>query len=220
MALTFHRKIQPEGELGLWYIEEPEAYFLERLQLRRREYQQLELLKGNRRLEWLAARWLLHLMSGRKMRGNCLKDEFGKPYLSDSLYEISISHSHNQVAVLAAPRSVGVDIQKIIEKIERIVHKFMREPEIRSLRDASRLEHLHVYWGAKEALYKAYGRKELDFKEHIFIDPFGYNPEGGICTGHISKGEYLQFFEVKYELIEEAYVLVTALEDTGDMRIV
>jgi len=220
MALTFHQKIQPEGELGLWQIEETEEYFLERLQLRRREYQELEYLKGNRRLEWLAGRWLLHLMSGRKMRGSCLKDEFGKPYLSDSLYEISISHSHGQVAVLAAPCSVGVDIQKVIEKIDRIAHKFMREPEMRSLREATRIEHLHVYWGAKEALYKAYGRRSLDFKEHIFIDPFGYDLEGGICTGHISKGEYLQFFEVKYELIKGEYILVTALEDTGDIRIV
>ena len=220
MALTFHRKLQPEGELGLWNIEESEAYFLERLKLRRREYQQLDVLKGNRRLEWLAGRWLLHLMSGREMRGACLKDKFGKPYLSDSLYEISISHSRDQVAVLAAPRSVGVDIQKIIGKIERISHKFMREPEMRSLRDNTRLEHLHVYWGAKECLYKAYGRKALNFKEHIFVDPFGYNPEGGICTGHVSKDDYLQFFEVKYELIDKEYILVTALEDTGDLRIV
>jgi len=220
MSLKFHRKLKPEGELGLWQIEESEDYFLERLQLRRKEHQQLELLKGSRRLEWLAGRWLLHEMSGRKMRGACLKDEFGKPYLSDSLFDISISHSRDLVAVLAAPSSVGVDVQKMVGKIERIAHKFMREPETHSLRESTRLPHLHVYWGAKEALYKAYGRRQLDFREHIFIDPFGYDTNGGICTGHISKGEYLQFFEVHYEMIEEKYLLVWALEDKGDIRMV
>lgn len=220
MALLFHNYLQPEGEIGLWHIEETEDYFLERLQLRRKEHQQFDELKGNRRLEWLASRWLLHQMSGRTMRGACLKDENGKPYLTDSLFDISISHSREMAAVMAAPRGVGIDIQKVVEKIERISYKYMREPEMLSLRDHSRLEHLHVYWGAKEALYKAYGRRQLDFKSHIFIDPFGYNPDGGTCTGHISKDDFLQFYEISYQIINDEYMLVSAMEDIGDVRIV
>lgn len=219
MALLFHNNLQPEGELGVWKIEEDESYFLERMQLRRKEHQQLVALKGNRRLEWLASRWLLHRMSGRRMRGACIKDEHGKPYLTDSLFDISISHSRELVSVIAAPRSVGVDIQKIVEKIERISYKFMREPELFSLRDHTRLEHLHVYWGAKEALYKAYGLRELDFREHIFIDPFGYDSNGGIATGHISKGDFLQFYTIRYQMVDHGYMLVYAMEDVGDLRL-
>lgn len=217
MPLLFHRYLQPEGELGLWKIEEPESYFLDRLELLEVEKQQVDQMKGHRRLEWLAGRWLLHLMSGREQRGACLKDEYGKPYLSESLFDISLSHSRELASVMAAPRAVGVDVQRIVDKIELIAHKYMRPEEMESLEAASRLEHLHVYWGAKEALYKAYGRKKLDFKGHIFIEPFAYDVTLGQCRGYVQKEDFLQHFQLTYEQIED-YILVAGMEELGDVR--
>ena len=217
MPILFHRYLHPEGELGLWRIEEPEDFFLEQLQLSTKEAAYIQEIKGHRRLEWLAGRLLLHKMSGRDFRGACLKDEFGKPYLEGSLYDISLSHSREMASVLAAPRNVGVDIQKLVPKIERIAHKFMRPAESESLEANTRLEHLHVYWGAKECLYKAYGRKELDFREHIFIEPFVYDLEKGRCTGRVEKGKHVSWYQLYYEKIED-FMLVYALEDIGDVR--
>ncbi len=218
MPLLFHRYLQPEGELGLWRIEETEDFFLDRLDLSSVEEAYIEKMKGHRKLEWLAGRWLLHQMSGRSFRGACLKDEFGKPHLEGSLFDISISHSREMASVMAAPRSVGVDIQKLVGKIERLAHKYMRPEELASLQAATRLEHLHVYWGAKECLYKAYGRRQLDFREHLKIDPFDYDLSKGTFTGRVEKGEYLSFFELYYERIED-FILVYALEDIGDVRL-
>ena len=96
---------------------------MEKLELFPKELELIETIKGHRKLEWLASRWLLHLMSGRQIRGACLKDEFGKPYLVNSFYDISISHSRELVSVLAAPQAVGIDIQKIVGKIDSIAHK-------------------------------------------------------------------------------------------------
>ena len=219
MPLLFHRHVNPEGELGVWRIAEEESYFLERLNLFPKEELWLEKIKGHRRLEWLAGRWLLHLMSGRGDRGACLKDEFGKPYLENSLYEISISHSRELTSVMASPRLVGVDIQKLVGKIDRIVHKFMRQVEIESVKSNSRLEHLHVYWGAKEALYKAYGRRQLDFRKHIFVEPFTFDLNIGKCKGFVEKDNYHMDFELYYEQIEE-YILVYGTESLGDVRLV
>lgn len=219
MPLLFHRHINPEGELGVWRIAEEESYFLERLKLFPKEELWLEKIKGHRRLEWLAGRWLLHLMSGRGDRGACLKDEFGKPYLENSLYEISISHSRELTSVMASPRLVGVDIQKLVGKIDRIIHKFMRQVEIESVKSDSRLEHLHVYWGAKEALYKAYGRRQLDFRKHIFVEPFTFDLDIGKCKGFVEKDNYHLDFELYYEQIEE-YILVYGTESLGDVRLV
>lgn len=218
MPLFSHRYLQPEGELGLWKIEESEVFFLEQLLLTKEEENYIAAMRGHRRLEWLAGRWLLHQMSGRTLRGKCIKDEFGKPYLEGSLYQISISHSREMASVIAAPRSVGVDIQKLVEKIERIAHKYMRPEEMASLDPATRIEHLHVYWGAKESLYKAYGRKKLEFIEHIRIDPFSYDLDKGTCTGVVKKGDFESFFKLYYEKIED-FILVYALEDIGDLRI-
>jgi len=219
MAILIHRNIKGEGEIGLWKIEEEESFFADKLKLAYSEQQQIDLMKGHRRVEWYASRYLLHVMSGREKRGVCLKDEFGKPFLLDSLFDISISHSRELAAVIAAPCSVGIDIQRIVEKIERIAHKYMREEEMASLKEETRINHLHVYWGAKECLYKAYGQKKLDFKEHIFINPFEYDVTNGTCSGYVTKGERTFHFKLYYELIEEDYILVYALEDNGDQRI-
>ena len=218
MPQIYHKYLETEGELGLWKIEEDELFFYRQMSLSKVEQKQLEKIKGHRRLEWLASRWLLHKMSGRKFRGACLKDEFGKPYLQNSLFEISISHSRKIAAVIAAPVLVGIDIQKIVGKINSIAHKFMRPEETNSLNDETKLVHLHVYWGAKEALYKAYGRRALDFKQHIHIEPFSFSTKGGQFVGKIIKDEYFASFQLWYELIDD-FVLVYAKEDIGDQRI-
>ena len=211
MPLYLHRILKPEGEIGLWLITEPESYFLANLSLFPLEKKLLHDLKGHRKLEWLAGRWLLHYMSGRLDRGACYKDEFGKPHLENSPFQISLSHSREMASVMAAPNAVGIDIQKLVPKIERIAHKFMRDVEMESLQDATRLEHLHVYWGAKEALYKAYGRKQLDFRQHIHIQPFAFDWQNGRTTGEIKKGDFYAKYDIWYEQIG-AFVLVYAQE--------
>ena len=187
MPLHSHKEIASGGEIGIWQIQEEESFFLEQLQLSQVEEEQIQRIKGRRKLEWLAGRYLLHKMSGRSIRGICLKDEYGKPYLENSPYHISISHSHDMAAVIAAPQRVGIDIQFIVEKIDRIAHKFMRPEELESLKASTRLEQLHIYWGAKESLYKAYGRRLLDFREHIAITPFSFKPAGATIKGRIRK---------------------------------
>ncbi len=211
MGLILHQHLDPIGEIGLWRIEEPELFFIEQLLLTPEEDRQIGDMKGHRRLEWLAGRWLLHYMSGREIRGACLKDEYGKPHLENSVYQISISHSRKLAAVIAAPEPVGIDIQKLVPKISRIEHKFMRAAEIDSLEDETRLEHLHVYWGAKEALYKAYGRRQLDFRIHILIEPFAYDLKVGRCRGKIIKDDFSADYELWYSRLED-YILVYGRE--------
>ncbi|MEN0045776.1 MAG: 4'-phosphopantetheinyl transferase superfamily protein [Bacteroidota bacterium] len=218
MSLLSHHALPRRAEYAIWAIAESEDFFRAHLSLSTTELEQVNRIKGEgRRLEWLASRYLIHLMSGREKRGVLLKDEFGKPRLEDSPFHISISHSNRRAAAIAAPFSVGIDLQKIVGKIERIAHKYMRTNEMESLKEETRLEHLHVYWGAKEALYKAYGRKKLDFREHILIEPFEYDLEKGKAKGIVQREDFLQVFELHYELLDD-FVLVYALEqeETND----
>jgi len=212
MPIFYQKQILPQGELGIWKITETENYFLERLKIDDVEQLQFDQLKGRKRIEWLASRWLLHKMSGRIDRGACLKDDFGKPFLVDSNFHISISHSHDLVSVMASPLNIGVDIQFIVEKIGRLAHKFLSDDEFESLSPSQRIEHLHVYWGAKEALYKAYGRKMLDFKQHIHVGPFELNPSGeGKIKAAIRKDSYSNSFIVHYQKFGN-YFLVYCVE--------
>ena len=75
----------------------------------------------------------------------------------------------------------------------------MRKVESDSLDEGTRLEHLHYYWGAKEALYKCYGRRRLDFKEHILIEPFEY-AENGKTTGTVIKDDFKLLHVMSFDI--------------------
>lgn len=212
MPGILHRQLTPYGELGLWRISEPEAWFLNQLFLYPAELRQLEQMKGRRRLEWLAARQLVHDMSGRDQRGAFIKDQYGKPHLEGSAWHISISHSADLSAAVVAPMPCGVDIQFIVPKITRLAPKFMRPEETESLRSETLVEHLHVYWGAKEALYKAYGRREIDFRAHLRVQPFTFREMGGYTSAFVNKGDISQRYRLHYEL-RDGFVLTYVLAD-------
>ena len=95
MPLFLEQETVHKGILGIWKIREDESYFHERLQLTEDELQILAAIKGSgRRIEWLAVRYLLHHLTGRSERASLHKDKYGKPFLPDPNYHISISHSH------------------------------------------------------------------------------------------------------------------------------
>lgn len=211
MPIYLREHIHPSGEIGLWDITEDESYFKEELILTDEEQELIADVVERRRKEWMAGRLLLHKMSGREEREIAEKDEHGKPHLMASPYDISLSHSGRFAAVIAAPTLVGIDIQKLVPKIFRIKEKFMTPEDLERLSEETALEQLHVYWGAKEALYKAYGKRKLEFREHIIIYPFDYDVSFGRCRGYVEKGDVHLDFDIHYRLIEN-YMLVYAIQ--------
>ncbi len=203
--------IHPQGEIGLWEINETLSFFQRELLLSVEEELAIEEMFERRKKEWMAGRLLLHKMSGRTERGIPIKDEFGKPHLPQSPYDISLSHSGRFAAAIASPYVVGIDIQKIVQKLKRIENKFMTPTDLASLSEEHYLEHLHVCWGAKEAMYKAYGKKKLEFKEHIIIHPFTFDVSFGQFQGYIKKENVHMTFNLYYKVIEN-YILVYAVK--------
>lgn len=100
-------------------------------------------------------------------------DEFGKPYLKDGNY-ISISHSFRFSAIAISKKDpVGIDIEKQRDKIIKIGHKFTPIDAYKNIIDQDSLvRKLTIVWGAKESLYKIYGKRQLRFLEHIDIKDF------------------------------------------------
>lgn len=204
------KRIKTEtGEWGVWEINEEESWFLDNLVLYPSEKNELEKIKGKRRTEWLAARYLVHLLSDHSIREECLKDEFGKPYLQRESSYISMSHSHDRVAViLDQEKNVGIDIQKRVNKITRIKDKFVAEDEWRFLTDQwNELDFLHVIWGIKESLYKAFGRREIDFRKHLIIKDLSTTAS----MAAVQKDDFISNYQAYHE-IKEDYVLVYLIE--------
>ncbi len=152
-------------------------------------------------------------MSGRKERGPCLKDEYGKPYLVDSDYHISMSHSEDKIAVIASPHLVGIDIQAIVDKITRIARRFCSDQELAFIPKDELILFLHFIWGAKECIYKAYGKRGVDFKNHMSIDAFEIKEEKIFTTGRIKIKDVDMEFYIYGEIIDN-FTLTYAVENT------
>ncbi len=199
MPLDFKTNIKPVGNLGVWRIEESEDFFLRHLALYEEEIQQLKDIKGMRRVEWLAGRHLVHILSERKVRGPIIKDVHGKPSLKNSTWNISMSHTEGFAAVIAAPFGVGVDIQKIVAKIGAIKKKFMHQDELDLLQGGSDdLFTMHVIWGIKESLFKAYGKGALSWTENFRVEPFNYQHLGGQISAWIRVEDMMYAYSGSY----------------------
>ena len=197
-----HKEENNDLIAGIWHVTESDAYFEEHMQLFPLEVKEISLLKNRKKSEWLASRYLLHTLSKRKLRGACLKDQFGKPYLEGSSWYISMSHSADYVAVAASPSPVGVDIQLRLPKIYRIAPRFLNENELKMCEGEKAIDYMHILWGAKECVYKAYGRKEVDFRKHIRIDFFNHEAGQAVFTGSFRKDEQSMKFIFHSKTIE------------------
>lgn len=164
-----------------------------------------ENLSAKREIETKGKEYLAKKLLG----DNCIiaYDDKGKPYLSSDSKHISISHSHDKLAIIINEKeSTGIDIELIRDKVLKIKHKFLTNEELLEVNDD--VEKMLIYWAAKETLYKIYGLKEVDFIAHLFVKPFTKHKLGTII-GNINLPNFKESFELNYQLIED-YVLVYA----------
>jgi 4'-phosphopantetheinyl transferase len=203
MPITFHQNINEDTEIGLWRITETPEDLMARLQLKEHELNLLSLLgKEKRSLHWLATRVLLRKMLNTNHYIDCQADENGKPILMNHPHHISLSHSYEYAAVIVSKtKKVGIDIEIIKEKIERVKNKFLSQQELNFINSEHQIEQLYVCWCAKEALYKLNGKKETSFKDHIHLEKFKYQ-ENGNLFGKIEKENIAHHFTVQYRKID------------------
>ena len=197
-------------ELAVWEIRESEEDLLSPVVLGEDEKAELALLKSPKaRVQWAACRRLMRLLHHRE-KISIIKDEFGKPHIAGSNKFISLSHTEGYAGVIISDKQCGVDVHKLETRIEKIAPKFINKEEWKCLLDGEeRLAQIHLFWSAKEALYKFYGKKLLDFREHMHIKPFIPGKEG-ILSGTISKGDYRVELPIFYHF-EEEYLLAYTL---------
>ncbi len=190
MAIAYRQQIDDDTEFALWKIEEQADELYRQLQLNTEEKAFVEgISNGKRHLHWLGTRVLLRKMLNTEEYIDCRVDEHGKPYLFTLPYHISLSHSFDYAAVMVSRHSpVGIDVEQVKQKVERIAHKFMRPEELAFIESAHRIEQLYVCWCAKEAIYKCYGQKEVSFLDHIILQPFKFDERGDVHA-RLNNGE-------------------------------
>lgn len=146
-------------------------------------------------MHWLASRAALATHFGNEAIIQIHKDMYNKPSMSvnGETYHLSISHSFELAAVMFSKfRAVALDLEKIDDRVGRVSHKFLNAAEQEMLKDATDLVYTQtLIWSAKETLYKFYGEKELDFRQHMTI--FTNRPQLRGCLHKVSPLFYDMF---------------------------
>lgn len=129
----------------------------------------------NYRRQWLGTRLLLR--SIEPSAGEIIYTPEGKPVLPSMQKELSISHTSKYCAVALSDLPTGLDIEIIGNKVERISSRFLSESE-KAFAGSSIQK--HIIWGAKEAMFKAWSKGNVQFNCDIIVSPFEYQSEGTI----------------------------------------
>lgn len=156
----------PPPDYIIWNINETEEEL--RASLSHPEYfaEKIANLKpGSRRLlEVLAVRRALkELFYGEEQE--VVYDEHGKPSLKAGKPYISISHTHGYAAVISSDVPVGIDIERIGNRVEKVISHFLKQEELVTLALYSdAVPALHLAWSAKEAAFKILGQEYYDLQ--------------------------------------------------------
>lgn len=194
-----------DGAWALWEISEMES----ELTFAALESCPDDIVNSQKRLEWLAGRALIKYLAdtmGLAYVG-LRKDEFGKPFLKEHKAQISLSHSFPFVAAQFHPRlPVGIDLEQPKSKLLQVAPRVFNPQELADASD--HLTKLCIYWCAKEALYKIYGKRNLLFTEHLTIQPFSLASEG-MLAGRIETHQHLTEVSLHYRVYDEFVVVYT-----------
>lgn len=202
MGLLYSRELDNGATISIWEIVESEEELLNLCSIPNDEIEELQLTKSvARRREKLAVRALLNeLFDGKVYLGH---HDNGRPFLQNSLIEISISHTNRYVCVLTHPEeSVGVDIESLNRDFSAVEKKALSVEEIENLSEKSRNLHLAIHWSAKEAIYKRMSLSDVDFSKQIEIKRFTPRESGEIDAVFITRDGQEMEFEVNYETFD------------------
>ena len=179
------------GGIAIWYITETSDELYALLDTHRYDEPLSERRCESRRAEWLAVRQLVKELFGSEVE--VAYHSTGRPYLKGSAIHISISHTQGYAAVAYHRHSpIGVDIERIANRVERIAHRFTSSVEAGyiNLHEACIRQGYHlINWSAKETLYKLLDdARMVDFKVAFHIAPYTLHPQGTLAATLLASG--------------------------------
>ena len=165
----FKEIISEQTQILIWkYLEEEK--FSADLISDEKEFENLKQKSPKRLIEKQMVRQMLKkILPNHKIRYH----ENGQPYLEPFDKFVSVSHSFPYAVLAISEKKIGVDIEQVKDRIDKIKHKFLHPKEIDWLsRAESEIEHLTAIWCIKEALFKIHSSKQWSFKEFYVVDEF------------------------------------------------
>ena len=175
--MPFYSVSEPVADfsLGLWHVTESDNELTLRFNsiIRDNAYQNVNSELRRQRLATLA---LINEMTGIVLH-EIGHDVNGKPLLPKGIGTITISHSKEWVVVGIDKqfRTIGVDIELVQAKLEKVATRFLNPAEwtfLETFEKVERLRMLTLYWCAKETLYKILPGFGYSFQHGFLVEPF------------------------------------------------
>ena len=208
MALYLRKELEKsKSVIGVWQITETEEELVRLGSVPSDEMEEISFIKNDSmRKQRLAVRALLCELFGEKVYLS--HHDNGKPYLENSVTNISITHTQKYVAVILNDNEdVGIDIESLARDFSAVEQKALSEDEIEDLDEDRKNEQLAIYWCPKEAIFKRISAYNVDFAEQIEVERFRPRGEGELDATFIHKDGYEEEFELEYMTFDN-HVLV------------
>ena len=198
MPLHSFQRLSATAVLGLWHLTETAAELWPNLP-QSEAYRALipAPADATRQAQWLAGRVLIHRLLAEILPQPAAdilvhNDATGRPWLAGQAASLVVSLSHSGAwvaAVLAHGGRVGVDVEIIRDKAQRLAGKFLAPEEwaaaqatTHAMPAHSAHTHYTLLWSAKETLYKLAGKRGIIFKKQLMLNTFDPQAAGDIPT--------------------------------------
>lgn len=214
MPQIIHQIWTDDTELRIWSVSEPLSFFVSGADFITAE--DWDRLHPKRKLELAASRFLIHRHFPDLNAGSILRDEFGKLFIANSSKKLSISHSGAFTGYIISDVEIGLDIQIYIPKVIKLMPKFLCLDEMNALNTKSNqndpLKSAVWAWSAKEAVYKAYGKRNIVFKDQIELKIPDLFSKSGFSSARLILPSEIRNYEIFYEFNDDFLWLVARLD--------
>ena len=208
MPLYLKKELEDKTRIGVWQVTETEEELKALSSVPSDEMEEISFIRSESlRRQKLAVRALLDEMFEDKVYLS--HHDNGKPYIENSVTNISIPHTEKYVAVILNDNEdVGIDIESLARDFSSVEKKALSEDEIEDLEeDEKRNGQLAIYWCAKEAIYKMLGQYDVNFAEQIEVEKFRPKKDGELEATFEDEDGFEEEFDLEY-IIFDNHVLV------------
>lgn len=204
MPLIKVEQINEDTRILIWHLTEDDSFFENHLSELYDSPLPWNKMNEKRKKEFLGTRYLIQLgLPPGAVVCDMNKDENGCPRLNDPSLFFGISHTSNYISCVISKSRAGCDIERYQERILNLTQRFMTQKEIEWATGKELLAKSHLIWGIKESAFKTWGRKQIDWKKNIQIDPFKWNSSKGSFSGFIGNHTGSIAFHGGYEYFSD-----------------
>lgn len=202
MPIYYQQNINDFTQLAVWKIEEAESFFTQNVTI------QQQVTHPHKRLQHLAGRFLLRYLFADFPSELIQIADTRKPFLPNEVYHFSISHCGDYAAaIVSSTQRVGVDVELVTHRVNKIRHKFLHVSElanwnIEAMEEQEKYRTLTLLWSAKEAMFKWWGRGDIDFSDCMQVEAVDLNSTG-VLNAFFQKDDFKATLQLNYRLSNE-----------------